>query len=92
MICPNKSVCDGYPEQCDSCANNSKDTEAKYTVNNVNIRVSGGFVIQALLLAVVFTLLTPSFNYGSGKVHNITGVILPDTDSVHNITEVDKKA
>ena len=86
-ICDKSDYCDGYPEKCSECSNQQSP---RYTVNNVNIQVSGGSVVNALLLSVVIALLTPSFNYGSGKVHNITGAILPDRDTVYYVTEVDK--
>lgn len=85
-MCKYYDVCDGYPEKCSECFSQT----SKYTVNNINIQVAGGFVVQALLLSVVIALLTPSFNYGSGKVHNITGAILPDRCAIHYVTEVGK--
>lgn len=88
IICDKSDYCDGYPERCSECSAQS----SKYIVNNVNIQVSGGFLVQALLLSVVITLLTPSFDYGSGKVHNITGAVLPDRYPIHYVTEVDKKS
>ena len=91
-MCPNKSMCDGFPEQCDSCKNNHTESGAHYTVNNVNIKVSGGAIAQTILLSAVLALLAPYFNNGSGKVHNITGAICSDTDSVYHITEMGKKA
>ena len=91
MSCSNKVYCDGYPERCEACSNNNEQ-KVSYTVNNVNIQVSGGWVVQLLLLSVVVALLMPSFSYGSGKVHHITGALVPDRGSLHYVTEVDKTA
>lgn len=91
MSCHNKVYCDGYPERCEECSHNTGQ-KASYTVNNINIQVSGGWVVQLLLLSVVVTLLIPSFSYGPGKVHHITGALVPDRSSIYYVTEVDKTA
>lgn len=87
MNCNKQSYCDGFPEQCPGCQNITQ-ASGTYTVNNINIQVSGGHLLSALCLMVGCILMVSMMSNGSREVHNIAGAILPDRDSVYYLTQV----
>ena len=87
MRCPNISYCDGYPERCSVCSNQPQE-ESKHTVNNININVSGGVVSTCVALITGCIIITTMESYGTGKIHNPAGAILPNRCAIYDPEEM----